>query len=168
MSFAPHLVPLAGFAGLMAMAAVEDFRRLIIPNLVPAGLCLLWPVYLVTAPTVLAAALAALGCAAAVLLVGALLFSRGLIGGGDVKLLAAAALWAGPSAIPTLLLLTGLFGGLLCLVLLTPLGTHFAAVGQVVLDRANAPGDGKKPAVVPYGVAIAAAAVVTTIPPNFT
>jgi hypothetical protein len=28
MSLALHLVPLAGFAGLMAMAAFEDFRRL--------------------------------------------------------------------------------------------------------------------------------------------
>jgi hypothetical protein len=38
MSFAPHLVPLAGSAGLMAMTAFEDFRRLIIPNAVPVGL----------------------------------------------------------------------------------------------------------------------------------
>ena len=168
MSFAPHLVPLAGFAGLMTMAAVEDLRRLIIPNLVPAGLCLLWPVYLATTPAGLAAALAAAGCAAAVLLAGALLFSRGLIGGGDVKLLAAAALWAGPTATPTLLVLTGLFGGLLCLILLTPIARLITAAEQRVFDGANAPGNGKKPAVVPYGVAIAAAAVITTIPPNFT
>jgi prepilin peptidase CpaA len=168
MSFAPHLVPLAGFAGLMATAAVEDFRRLIIPNAVPAGLCLLWPVYLATTPAALAAALAATGCAAAVLLGGALLFSRGLIGGGDVKLLAAAALWAGAGATPTLLVLTGLLGGLLCLLLLTPLSAHFVAAGQVVLDQASAPRDGKKSAVVPYGVAIAGAALIVTIPPNFT
>jgi prepilin peptidase CpaA len=168
MSFAPHLVPLAGFAGLMATAAVEDFRRLIIPNAVPAGLCLLWPVYLVTTPVALATVLAALGCAAAVLLVGALLFSRGLIGGGDVKLLTAATLWAGAAATPMLLMLTGLLGGLLCLVLLTPLGTQFAAAGQLVLHRASGVGEGKRPAVVPYGVAIAAAALITTIPPNFT
>jgi prepilin peptidase CpaA len=168
MSFAPHLVPLAGFAGLMAIAAVEDFRRLIIPNLVPAGLCLLWPVYLATTPATLAPALAAAGCAAAVLLGGALLFSRGLIGGGDVKLLTAATLWAGAGATPALLVLTALFGGLLCLLLLTPLSAHFAAVGQVVFDRASAPGNGKKSAVVPYGVAIAGAALIVTIPPNFT
>jgi hypothetical protein len=28
LSVALHLIPLAGFAGLMAMAAFEDFRRL--------------------------------------------------------------------------------------------------------------------------------------------
>src|ERR1700739_3083506 len=116
MSFALHLVPLAGFAGLMAMAAFEDFRRLIVPNVVPAGLCLLWPLHLMTAPGMgLAAGAAAAGCAAGVFLAGAVLFSRGLIGGGDVKLLAAATLWAGPGATLPLLFLTGLLWGVLCL-----------------------------------------------------
>ncbi len=135
----------------------------------PAGLCLLWPLHLATAPPfALATSLAAAGCAAAVFLAGALLFSRGLIGGGDVKLLAAATLWAGPAATPTLLVLTGLFGGLLCLFLLTPLGGQIASTGQIVLDRAGGPGNDKRPALVPYGVAIAAAALTVTIPPNFT
>lgn len=161
-SFAPHLIPLAGFAGLMATAAFEDFRRLIIPNVVPVGLCLLWPLHLATAPTVaLATGLAAAGCAAAVLLGGALLFSRGLIGGGDVKLLAAATLWADPAATPMLLVLTGLFGGLLCLFLLTPLA------GWIALGRAGVAATNTTPPLVPYGVAIAAAALAVTIPPNF-
>jgi prepilin peptidase CpaA len=169
MTFALHLVPLAGFAGLVAMAAFEDFRRLIIPNVVPAGLCVLWPLHLVTAPGLsLAAGAAAAGCAVAVLVAGAVLFSRGLLGGGDVKLLAAAALWAGPAGTPTLLVLTGLLGGLLCVFVLTPLGQiATAASGQAVLDRAGGGADDKRPAVVPYGVAIAAAALITTIPANF-
>jgi prepilin peptidase CpaA len=168
MSFALHLVPLAGFAGLMAMAAFEDFRRLIIPNAVPVGLCLLWPLHLMTAPgTGLAVGAAAAGCAAAVFLAGAVLFSRGLIGGGDVKLLAAATLWAGPVGTPALLVLTGVFGGLLCLFVLTPIGQiATAASGQIgLVQEGGAASRGR--AVVPYGVAIAAAALVVTIPPNF-
>jgi len=168
MSFALHLVPLAGFAGLMAIAAFEDFRRLIIPNVVPAGLCLLWPLHLATAPGMgLAAGAVAAGCAAGVFLVGAVLFCRGLIGGGDVKLLAAATLWAGPAGTPALLVLTGVFGGLVCLFVLTPLGRiATAASGQIGLAREGA-ANGKSRTVVPYGMAIAAAALVVTIPPNF-
>ena len=140
----------------MATAAVEDIRRLIIPNGLIVGLCVLWPVYIATAPmlTLAAAGTAAL-YAAAVFLVGALLFSRGLIGGGDVKLLAAASLWAGRAGIVPLLVLTGLLGGILCLALLTPIGALVPAVR------------GTKPILVPYGVAIAAAALLVTVSANF-
>ena len=168
MSVAPHLVPLAGFTGLMAMAAIEDCRRLIIPNGLTLGLCILWPAHVATAPTLtLATAVLAALCAAAVFLAGALLFSRGLIGGGDVKLLAAATLWAGPGGTLPLLVLTGLLGGLLCLLLLTPAGGLIATARPTLGDPSGEdPGRGAK-LVVPYGVAIAAAALIVTIPPNF-
>ncbi len=42
-----HYLALAGFAGLMAGAAFEDFRRFTIPNWLTLGLCALWPVSLV-------------------------------------------------------------------------------------------------------------------------
>ena len=48
--FAIHLVPVAGFTGLMAVAAFEDFRRLVIPNPLILALCVLWPFYLAIAP----------------------------------------------------------------------------------------------------------------------
>jgi prepilin peptidase CpaA len=164
---APHLVPLAGFAGLMATAAFEDLRRLIIPNGLILGLCALWPVHVATAPTLtLAAAGTATLCAAAVFIGGALLFSRGLMGGGDVKLIAAATLWAGPTATVSLLVLTSLLGGLLCLLLLTPVGTLIAAARPIVRDLGDS-ARAANPVLVPYGVAIAAAALIVTIPPNF-
>jgi prepilin peptidase CpaA len=94
------------------------------------------------------------------------LFSRGLIGGGDVKLIAAATLWAGPAATLSLLVLTGLLGGLLCLLLLTPVGALIAAVRPIVRDSGDS-ARGANPVLVPYGVAIAAAALIVTIPPNF-
>ena len=110
--FAMHLVPVAGFTGLMAVAAFEDLRRLVISNRLILALCVLWPFYLAIAPNLsLASGGLAAGCAAAVFAVGALLFARGLIGGGDVKLLAVATLWAGPTATPALLVWTGLLGG---------------------------------------------------------
>jgi len=163
-----HLIPLAGFAGLMATSAIEDFRRLIIPNGLILGLCVLWPFHVATAPmiTLGAAGFAAL-CAAAVFLVGALLFSCGLIGGGDVKLLAAATLWAGPAATLPLLVWTALLGGMLCLFLLTPVGALVAAARPSLHDPSRDPARGADPVPVPYGVAIAAAGLIVTIPPNF-
>jgi prepilin peptidase CpaA len=155
------LIPLAGFTGLMVTAAFEDFRRFVIPNRLTLALCLLWPFHVASGVT-LTAFLGAIGCAVAVFIGGALLFSRGLVGGGDVKLLAAATLWAGPYDTPALLIGTGLVGGLLALFLLTPAGA------LVIAGRAPAGADGephKTP--MPYGVAIAAAALIVTIPPYF-
>lgn len=51
--------------------------------------------------------------------VGLLLFGFGIAGGGDVKLMAAAALWMGLPLLPLYLVSTALLGGLLCIVLLS-------------------------------------------------
>jgi prepilin peptidase CpaA len=160
MSLQLHLVPLAGFAGLMLIAAVEDLRRLVIPNAVVLALGVLWPLQLAAAPTIslTGSAVAAL-CAASVFGAGALLFSRGLMGGGDVKLLTAATLWAGPGLTPALLIVTAILGGLLTLALLFPLALRAVFAPAAAADAAK-----RMP--VPYGVAIAGAALVVTIPPN--
>jgi len=161
MPFPLDLFPLAGFAGLMAAAAVEDLRRLVIPNPIVVGLCVLWPLHLAAAPSfTLAGSGGAAACAVAVFLAGALLFSRGLVGGGDVKLLAAATLWAGPGATPALLVVTAVLGGVLSLVLVSSaaLRTAFAPAGATAIPVSRVP--------VPYGVAIVAAALIVTIPPS--
>ncbi len=95
-----------------------------------------------------------------------MLFSRGLIGGGDVKLLAAAALWAGADALPPLLLLTALIGGLLALLFLTPLGRADRGARMPKRRRAEAKSHGRTGPPVPYGVAIAAAALAVTVAPH--
>jgi prepilin peptidase CpaA len=87
------------------------------------------------------------------------LFSRGLMGGGDVKLLTAATLWAGPGLTPSLLIVTAVLGGLLTLALLSPLALRAVFAPAAVADAAK-----RMP--VPYGVAIAGAALIVTIPPN--
>jgi prepilin peptidase CpaA len=158
MPFQLQLVPVAGFASLMAVAAFEDFRRLVIPNAVVLGLCGLWPIYLAASPNFdLAGAIGAAGCAVAVFIAGALLFSRGLVGGGDVKLLAAATLWAGPATTPALVIATAIFGGLLSL----------AVLSSAMLRGGFMPATAASPAAVPYGAAIAAAAVIVTLPSHF-
>jgi prepilin peptidase CpaA len=162
MMLGPQLIPLTGFAVLMAAAAIEDFRRLVIPNPLILVLCGFWVLRLEAAGDIhLAAALAAAGCALAVFLAGAVLFARGLIGGGDVKLLSAAALWAGADGVALLLAVAGLLGGVLALALLTPLGARFSAQRRAAADPVGA---GRVP--VPYGVAIAAAALIVTICPQ--
>lgn len=136
-------------------AAISDAVTLRIPNALILYLLVGYAASVaLTAPDW--ADLAASGAIGFVILAGgAVLFALGWMGGGDIKLLAASALWLGPAATPALLLLTAMFGGLLTLALITRrgLGAHrFAAVKIAAL---RAPMDR-----VPYGIAIAAAAIV--------
>jgi prepilin peptidase CpaA len=153
------------FAAVMAVAAFEDFRRLVIPNLLPIVLCAFWPVYFAAVPS-LYGALAAIGCAAAVFVVGAVLFARGYLGGGDVKLLSAATLWAGPAGTPALLMLTAVIGGALALFLLMPFGGQIAAAARGMLGQSPIRVERGLATRVPYGVAIAGAALIVTLPPH--
>jgi len=166
MNLHPQAIVLTAFGVVMAAAAFEDFRRLVIPNLLPIILVVLWPVYFAASPS-LYGALAAIGCAAAVFLIGAVLFARGWLGGGDVKLLAAATLWAGPAGTPTLLMLTGALGGVLALFLLMPLGTQIAASARLMLGQPPLYSPRGMATPVPYGVAIAGAALIVTLSPHF-
>src|SRR5438270_11686337 len=131
----PDTIALPVFAAVMAIAAYEDFRRLVIPNLLPAVLCVAWPVHFAAVPS-LVGAFSAIGCALAVFIVGAALFARGFLGGGDVKLLTAATLWAGAAGTPSLLVLTGLLGGALTLFLLMPFGAQLAEAGRAFMGPA--------------------------------
>jgi prepilin peptidase CpaA len=165
MTLHPQVLALTGFAAVMAVAAFEDFRRLVIPNLLPILLCALWPVYFAAAPS-LYGALAAIGCAVAVFVGGAILFARGWLGGGDVKLLSAAALWAGADT-PMLLMLTAVLGGVLALFLLMPPAQQMLAAARLLMGQ-SPPQTGRGfAAPVPYGIAIAGAALIVTHPPFF-
>jgi len=90
----------------------------------------------------------------------ALAFALGRVGGGDVKLLTACVLLAGPAGTPTLLAATALAGGAMALVALMP-------APKMALDRLTRhrfAGAG-----LPYGVAIAAGAALSLleqIPPT--
>lgn len=167
-------IALSVFAVVMAAAAIEDFRRFVIPNLLPILLCAAWPLHFAAAHGLHGgveaagwAVLQSLGVALAVFLAGAMLFARGWLGGGDVKLLAVAALWAGPAGLPELLVATSLLGGAMALFLLNPWGGQLAACVRAILR--GHPGEGGRgwQTPVPYGMAIAGAAVIVTLPAFF-
>ena len=165
MTLHPEAILLTAFAAVMAAAAFEDFRRLVIPNLLPIALCALWPIYFAAAPS-LYGALAAIGCAGAVFVGGTILFARGYLGGGDVKLLSAATLWAGPAGTPALLMLTGVLGGVLALFLLVPYGSRIVAMARRTMGQPSVDSGRGLATPVPYGIAIAGAALIVTLAPH--
>jgi prepilin peptidase CpaA len=85
------------------------------------------------------------------------LFTQGWIGGGDAKLAAATALWFGFGHLLDYLLYASLFGGALTLLLLQ--FRHLRLPGKLAqqqwIQRLHEPTTG-----VPYGIALAAAALV--------
>ncbi len=109
-----QLLPGAALVGLLAIAAWHDVRRRIIPNWIPAALVLLWLGWM-AAEGRLAPAAGAVSMAALVLTAGYLAWLGGLLGGGDVKLLAATALWVGAAGLTSFLLATAIVGGVLAL-----------------------------------------------------
>lgn len=99
--------------------------------------------------------LAHVGVAIAALFVGAGMFALRWIGGGDAKLLAAICLWMGLGGALPFLLMTGMAGGVFCIVLIGARAQmRYASVGNGWLGRLLSPqGD------IPYGVAIALGAL---------
>jgi prepilin peptidase CpaA len=167
----PTYLCLAGFVTMLGLAAYRDICERRIPNRLTGALAALYPVYVLVSPTPVAW-LAAFGLAALVFAVGLGLFARELIGGGDVKLLAALSLWAGPEHFVSFMLVTTLAGGVLSLVSLwyrrwgILVEAHLAMLGLLPATRraAVAP-DGSTASVpdrsntLPYGVAIAAGGI---------
>jgi prepilin peptidase CpaA len=125
--------------GLLAAAAM-DWRSRIIPNWLNAAIALgaiafwvatrlpLWPGVAIH-----------VGVAAAVLALFAIAFHFDVMGGGDVKMLAALALWLPPLAVVRLLLIMSLAGGALTLAMLL---RHRRSKAEGALE-------------IPYGIAIA-------------
>jgi prepilin peptidase CpaA len=95
--------------------------------------------------------------AAGTLLVGFLFFARGWIGGGDAKLAAVTVLWFGADHTPAYLVYTALFGGAFTLLILRfrALALPVWLMNRPWVARLHAQGAG-----VPYGVAMAVAALV--------
>ncbi len=136
---------------VFACAGVGDVRSRTISNRTVAALLALAMVR-IGLDLLGGAALEVLGVdvavALAVFIAGSLFFAFGLFGGGDVKLLAAGALWLGAGAAADFLLITVVSGGALALVYLLR--------GLVLRMRRGRSGAA---ATLPYGVAIAAAGI---------
>ena len=156
-----HTVVFVGFATLLIAAAYSDLRRFEIPNAISIALVLLYPVFLLTGSGITHPVIA-VAIAVAAFLIGGGLFAAGWLGGGDVKLFAAVALWVSPAGFPDFLVGTALFGGVLALILMTKHGATLAGRFQIAPPVA-AMSALKRP--MPYGVAIAVAGIVTALQP---
>jgi len=136
------------FLILLAGAAIHDTRERLIPNRYPAAIVLLFvPAAVVGAVEPWPAHLLVFAIAFGVCLP---LFAFGILGGGDAKLLPAAALWAGPQLLAMFLLATAVAGGVIA----------FAMIARRRLRRATPDmADDVRAETVPYGVAIAVGGV---------
>lgn len=147
LDFFHRLAPWA-FIVLLVCAGWSDARSYLIPDRISILIGLLYPAYALGAPETSDFA-GAIIVAAIVLLVATGLFATDLMGGGDVKLMSAAALWAGTDLILPFLLTTALAGGLLSTFVLLRLRLTVASGRpSAALQRR-----------VPYGVAIAAGGI---------
>ena len=144
------------FPLLMIYAAAMDLLTMRIANGISIALILAFFAVALIAGLPLQVILIHLAAGAAVLLGNMVLFQLRLVGGGDAKLLSAAALWVGYEQLMPLLIWTTIYGGLLALLLLA---YRMAPVGVLPLPqwaiRLHRPGES-----MPYGVAITAGALV--------
>jgi prepilin peptidase CpaA len=133
---------------LLVVAAVIDVRTLTISNRLNLGVALMAPLYWWSAHLPLWPDIGIqVAIAAGVFALLAVAFYAGMMGGGDVKLAAALALWFSPQSTLRFLVFMSIAGGLLTLVVV---GLH---------RLKKKPG---KPEV-PYGVAIAAGGLLILI-----
>jgi prepilin peptidase CpaA len=154
-----HGVLLVVCLGALLAAAIHDLAARTIPNAFPLTLALAGIALRVAAGGLVGA----LAGAVLVFLLAAFCWLRGWLGGGDVKLLAAAALAVPGGAIPAFVLSVGLMGGLLALGYL--LARFLVPAGSVRLAPASLPVRAwraerwriRRGGPLPYAVAIAAA-----------
>ena len=144
---------LSVLAIILVVAAVIDVRTFTISNRLNATVALLAPLYWWSEHLPLWPDIALqIGIAVAVFAVLAVTFYIGMMGGGDVKLAAALALWFSPASTIKFLVIMSLAGGLLTVIVLI---AHRMKPGQIK----NSDGEtGGKPEI-PYGVAIAVGAL---------
>jgi prepilin peptidase CpaA len=156
-------VAFATFAVPLVVAAGFDVARYVVPNAIVLTMVALFVVIFVLAPhpvdwvSHIAAGALLFGA-------GTLTFRIGVMGGGDVKLWAASALWVGLDGLPAQLLAVTVIGAGLAVALLAIRTVAGRAVHQparaaaLTLPRILRGGEP-----VPYGVAIAAGAILDAV-----
>lgn len=143
------------FPALLAFGAAYDLLTMTIPNRVSIALVALFVVVAPVAGVSGHEFLMHFTAGAIVLLGGITLFAIGGFGGGDAKLLAAAALWIGFDQLVDFLAYVTIFGGALAVAIL--LYRNMPIIGVYMPDWAmklHRRGTG-----IPYGIAIAASAL---------
>jgi prepilin peptidase CpaA len=150
------VIPIFG-ASCFAIAAYTDVRSRRIPNALAVAVATLGIVRLILAGDP-AAALDSVAAAIAIFSAGFLLYWRGLIGGGDVKLMAAAVLLVGYHALSGFLVTMSLCG---LAVTLAVLAADRLVTRPAVVPLAATHDPTPARPTVPYGVAIAASGILT-------
>jgi prepilin peptidase CpaA len=131
---------LAALAGALCWAAVLDWRSRTIPNWLNGAVALgALPFWAATGAHLWPDAALHVALALGVFAIFALAFHLGMMGGGDVKMLAAIALWLPPFALVRLIVIMSLAGGALTLAMVL---RHRLSKAEGALE-------------VPYGIAIA-------------
>src|SRR5262245_30552680 len=132
---------LAAFAILLIAAAWQDLRTLKISNRLSVATVAAFAVWAAAGMALGRPSAETLGltllCSVGVFVVSAAGFSAGVLGGGDVKLLASASLFAGPAHMVDFLAVTALAGGALGLAHLAgaPIGPSAPAADGTVRAR---------------------------------
>jgi prepilin peptidase CpaA len=148
----------------MTYAALRDLFSFTIPNWIPVAVVIGFLLAAVAEGNLWSiAALMHISAGGAVLIAVAILFFRGLIGGGDAKLIATASLWMGWAHLPSFLLLTALAGGVLALSWVVAKRMTSIALIPPWANRYFTAADG-----IPYGVAVAAASLMMFVSLDWT
>ena len=147
---------IAVFVGLLIAAALNDLCVYRIPNWIVVVIVALYPVFVFSTELPIDW-LYALAGAVGAFAIGFALFSFGFMGGGDVKLISATSLWAGPTHIVEFLLVTAIVGGLMSIIMVTP--ARLALASAFDTFGLHRPREILLANVLPYGVAIAVGGV---------
>lgn len=124
----------------LAIAAVTDWQRREIDNWLNSAIALAAPLFWwVTGLALWPDVAIQIGVASAVFALFAAMFALGAMGGGDVKLLGALALWLAPLDVMRMLITMSILGGILTILML---------IRQKALKLEGKPE-------IPYGIAIA-------------
>lgn len=150
--FIPHAALLAAFAGTIIYAMQSDFRHMVIPNEVSIAILFLFVPVAGIAGLDMQSLLMHLGAGLMMFIIGIVLFALRMFGGGDVKMLAAVAVWAGFDNLLPLLLMVTIIGGVLSLAILGIKRSQTIATSFGALPWLH--GEDAQRNHVPYGIAI--------------
>lgn len=133
------------FASLMIVAAWSDAIDFTIPNRLIVGLLVLYPAHVMTTAQAINWPMA-MAVSTGILALGLLLYGTGKLGAGDIKLIAATALWAGTEHTLDFILLTAIAGGVVSMALVVR-NNYGWVIGRPPTENTKQ--------LVPYGIAIA-------------
>ncbi|TAJ69045.1 MAG: pilus assembly protein CpaA [Phenylobacterium sp.] len=145
------------FPALVLAAAFSDAISFTIPNWISLALLALFPVAGLAVGLPLSTLGLHLAIGVAALLAGMVMFALRWMGGGDAKLIAAAALWLGWPALTTFVLGTAVAGGGLAILLLSLRSANLRPIVALGPRWVNRLADGEQG--IPYGLAIAIGAL---------